>query len=681
MNICTPSLLALVMVAFAIMLNSCSEERPLGPIPENEPVVHENWENEEAEEIAVLISGSVAAPRPLYERVQRELKAIRESWGDSIPQVVSIVGRAPFRSQITMAAERDIVERIKAGLYRDWDSLNAMFGTEISYLDNYIQVSVPTRVNIWRLMQSYESLPGVTNLWPSGGMFFDGPTLYAHMEGDQTAYLFRDAWGDCPSGCIYSHYYYFKSDRSGIQYLGDWLAGWPRTPEPNWWVSAQQARVLWELGDPEYRFRDATAPGRTTDLRAVGLQMARNAKFEFTAPGDLGLTGNAESYVFRWGPDSVTEANWYSLPTAAFFAEKVGTRVTLTLRTLPALGRYVVAMRAVDKLGNLSPVSNLVTTENVLQFGWTYFNSDNSPLPDNEVTALYIDSKNRAWVGTDFGVTVLHAGGGESYNASAHSIFSQRVTAISEDAMGHIVIGTRAGAASFDGDTWRTVWPLGPETQDREVRCIFPADDGTVWLGVGFNGAVEIDDQSWESHNSSNSGIRGSIVRRMVGSSDGSIWFGAEQGLSRLLDGTWTASGATGTVTSIFLPDPETLLYGTYDGMLHCISHGINRTPIKMSPHETWPRQSATIGDIVQSGDGSIWLSTYGSIRRYNLDSLTESLVVLPSISGLPDREITALAAGPDNTLWIGTQNAGVCRWDLTAAGMPASATTLSSNR
>jgi ligand-binding sensor domain-containing protein len=446
-------------------------------------------------------------------------------------------------------------------------------------------------------------------------------------------------------------------------------------------VSALQARTLWELGDPEYRFRDATPPDRTTDLRVIGHQVARNATIEFTAPGDLGLTESAGFYVFRWGPDSVTETNWYSLPTAAFLAEEVGTRVTLTIKNLPASGRHIIAMRAVDKLGNLSPVSNSVTTENILQSGWTYFDSDNSPLPDNEITALYIDSKNRAWVGTDFGVTVVHAGGGETYDASAHSILSQRVTAISEDATGRIVVGSRSGAASFDGNTWRTVWPLGPETQDRESRCIFPADDGTVWLGVGFNGVVEIDDQSWESHNSSNSGIRGSIVRRMAGSSDGSIWFGADQGLSRLRDGTWTALGTTGTVTSILIPDPETILYGTYDGMLHCISHGIERTPIKMWPQETWPRQSAAIGDIVQSGDGSIWLSTYGSIRRYNVVSLGESFVLLPSISGLPEREITALAAGSDNTLWIGTKNSGVCRWDLTAAGMPASTTTLSSNR
>ena len=71
----------------------CSGDRPTGPVTPEEPAAHEPWEDDEAENLAWLISGYTWAPRDLYERIQSDLLAIRQQWSDSLEYL------CPYRDQ------------------------------------------------------------------------------------------------------------------------------------------------------------------------------------------------------------------------------------------------------------------------------------------------------------------------------------------------------------------------------------------------------------------------------------------------------------------------------------------------------------------------------------------------------------------------------------------------------
>lgn len=653
----------------ALALFACSEQRPLYPVAAAEPLVHEPWEDQEAEDIACMVSGDVTAPLPLYKKVKSDLALIREVWGDSISRIRTTKAIAPYLvPEFGLKFDTDAFSDITNGRYAEWDSLIQQYRMSVSLSDEYIYVSTEIRLNKWRMYQSFERLRGFRSIWQS---YFrlDGPRLYAHMVDDEVRFLLRDAWGDCPAGCIVSQYHYFAVEDDSVHYYGSWRS-YPPGEAPTWWIVAKQAEILWREGDPEYRFRDASTPESVSDLQATGLQFDRSLTVEFTAPGDLGLTGDPSAYVFRWGPDSVSEANWYQLPYASFPAKPEGTRVSVTIKNLPAHGVNVIGMRSVDKLENWSRVSNTVRTQNVLDLGWTNINSSNSPLKDNDVSAMLTDVDGRLWIGSRTGISAVDAGSWQTFGVADHSIFDQQVTTISQDRTGRVWVGTPAGAASFDGAGWTTQWPADPTIQDTEVRCINSSHDGSVWLGIGFSGVVHYNGEYWTRHDSSNSGIRGNIVRKIVETIDGSVWFGGNKGLSQYKTGIWTKWGPDRSVTSILqLPD-ATMLVGTHEGFLYHFRSPTDWDVFEMKPYESWPRQSRAITELVNAGAESIWLITYGSVRRYTVESVTESLVLLPSNSGLPEREISALAAGEADLLWIGTRNSGVCRWDLSQSGL-----------
>lgn len=657
-----------ILLASAVALSlACSQERPQAPSTDADPILHEPWEDREAEDIACMISGEFCAPRLLYERVHHELITLRQRWGDSIPSVHQIIAISPsVVPQYGVSMDMGARAEVENGTHLAWDSLVHFLRADV--IGSYVYV--PYRVNDWRIFESFEKIRGVTNIWPRV-IQFDGSRLYAHEEGETLGYLFREASGDCLAGCGVNEYHYFRSQNDSIHYVGSWLKSWPEALEPEWWAIAREAEVLWREGDAQYRFRDTTPPSRVTDLHTIGHQFASTLELQFTAPGDVGLSPHPTSYVFKWSPDSITEANWYQLPYETVPAERAGTQVIVTLGTLPSSGRIVIAMRSVDKLGNVSRVSNSVITENVLQFGWTTYNVANSHLRDSQVTALYVDRQDRAWVGTKTGLTVISNGNSETFSSSDHSVLIDPVTAITEDELGDIWVGSYSGAASYNGLDWTTRWPSSePAPASAEVRCLSPGGDGSMWMGVGFMGVVNLTSQGWKQYDSSNSGVRGSVVRQIMRSTEGTIWIAGDQGLSSFNGSDWIGHGPQKVISSITETESRSILFGTHDGYLYRLSGSEVTGAPRMKPYESYPRQSPGIPDIVQSDDGSVWLTTYGSVRRYSSDSLLELLVMLPENSPLPEREITALAISSDQVLWIGARNSGVCSWDLKAAGI-----------
>ncbi len=109
--------------------------------------------------------------------------------------------------------------------------------------------------------------------------------------------------------------------------------------------------------------QDVTPPGGVNNLTAGPLSSV-SVKLTWTAPGDDGATGKAESYDVRFRAEPITERNFASSnpvsgepsPHSASSTEQ------MIVSGLTPNTTYWFALRTTDDAGNTSPVSNSVST-------------------------------------------------------------------------------------------------------------------------------------------------------------------------------------------------------------------------------------------------------------------------------------------------------------------------------
>jgi len=207
--------------------------------------------NREAEDMALALSGELIAPEELYHRVRLDLASIRAAHGDSIAELQEIYfshrlassfGR-PWSGFCILELTTEARDQIRAGAFHCLDDLNDQLG--LAYLDTFPFPWEPEvflffwgRLNPLRIGQVYLDQPCVTgSSLPS--IVGDGPDLYPHQDGERVSYLFRNAWGDCPSGCIHNEFWYFRCQAGRCEYVGTWVFG--QEPPPGWWDEACQA--------------------------------------------------------------------------------------------------------------------------------------------------------------------------------------------------------------------------------------------------------------------------------------------------------------------------------------------------------------------------------------------------------------------------------------------------------
>jgi hypothetical protein len=203
-------------------------------------------DNEEAELIALYLSEELIAPNSLYNQVLKNLAAIRSTFGDDFEPINHISFTPPWIAGCLIIRFDDTTaQKIANDEYHAWDELNEKYQvtdtTDISPLGT-IALYFEGRLHPWRLAELYVNLPGVvyTELNYRIGDF---PNIYPRQTITGITYLFRNAWGDCPDGCIENEYWYFIFEGCHPIFIGHWAA-YENPEEPNWWNEAKQNREL-----------------------------------------------------------------------------------------------------------------------------------------------------------------------------------------------------------------------------------------------------------------------------------------------------------------------------------------------------------------------------------------------------------------------------------------------------
>lgn len=107
---------------------------------------------------------------------------------------------------------------------------------------------------------------------------------------------------------------------------------------------------------------DFTSPAQVSDLNAMGTA-AGSAALTFTAPGDDGNTGTATSYDVRYSTSAITDQYWNNaIPASGMPTPLVaGSTENITISDLNPGTTYFFAVKAMDKAGLFSPISNVVS--------------------------------------------------------------------------------------------------------------------------------------------------------------------------------------------------------------------------------------------------------------------------------------------------------------------------------
>ena len=206
-------------------------------------------DNAEAEWMALWLSCDLVAPTEAYERVERDLAAIRLLHSALDPPLRGLFRTYWSPSVLSVHLNNEAVGRYLEGTYTDLDELNRKFRIDWvndNHVDAQIGGGVLTlhfngRLHPARLAEFYQKVPSLD--WVDtayrGG---DGDRIYPWFANGKMTYLFREGQGDCPLGCYMNRYWYFRTDDDGtVEYVGSYT-DWEDEHEPNWWPEAKRNR-------------------------------------------------------------------------------------------------------------------------------------------------------------------------------------------------------------------------------------------------------------------------------------------------------------------------------------------------------------------------------------------------------------------------------------------------------
>lgn len=166
----------------------------------------------------------------LIEEIERVLGMIRFTW----PEMAEVNARpiwAPGR--LILSLEPSLSEAVSSNLpeegasapfctgHPEFDALNVAVGlraVEILPFEytRVIVIGFDPREHVYSAGASYEKIEGVIYARPEP-LLGDGPDIEMLWSGGKWYAVFRRAWGDCPSGCIFSELHFFIEHEGEVE--------------------------------------------------------------------------------------------------------------------------------------------------------------------------------------------------------------------------------------------------------------------------------------------------------------------------------------------------------------------------------------------------------------------------------------------------------------------------------
>lgn len=298
-------------------------------------------------------------------------------------------------------------------------------------------------------------------------------------------------------------------------------------------------------------------------------------------------------------------------------------------------------------------------------------------LSDNRITALYQDSENQIWVGTDKGFL-------NRFNATTASFDKFQVSdketmgihSIIEDKSKKIWLGTdKGGLYHFDRKiNGMVAYKYKSEPGNHVIRSLFEDAKGNIWLGT-YGGGVYLYDKldNYFKHFSPNQEAgdnnQSSSVLAISEADNGNLWLGTDGGgLLRYNRATKKATyfkkrdgnGLPGnTILSMHNSKNRKLYLGTYkDGFSVYDLQTQTFTNYKNNPSVPGGLSDNTIWDIHEEANGTVWLATNnGGVSIFNPATKTfkQLAYAISDPKSLSSNSVRCIFKDSRNNIWVGT--------------------------
>ncbi len=251
------------------------------------------------------------------------------------------------------------------------------------------------------------------------------------------------------------------------------------------------------------------------------------------------------------------------------------------------------------------------------------------------------------WAATDAGVRRRRGG----VVTAAVGWPADAVAALAVSPAGTVWAATAAGLARSDGGQWERVGPAVP------VRAVAVSGDA-VWSAVGSN-VAERGGPGFDA---------GGVVSCLLVDPAGAVWAGTDHGLAcsdhgRVRRFTAADGLADDAVTTVSAGSGGTVWVGTRNGFSRLRAGRVE------SFRAADGLSQSTVFAITEDREGTLWVGT-----KHGLNQLLDRRAVPFTLSeGLASNDAgPVLADGP--AVWVGTRDAGLCRFDGTRFAPPLTA-------
>jgi signal transduction histidine kinase/ligand-binding sensor domain-containing protein len=274
------------------------------------------------------------------------------------------------------------------------------------------------------------------------------------------------------------------------------------------------------------------------------------------------------------------------------------------------------------------------------------------------------------------------------------------VVALLVDRNGLLWVGSREGLFRYDGYQASAFLPdpdLPGQISDIDVRALYEADDGALWVSTNTGGLNRRDPRSGtftQFHHDSAvaDSLSDESVYGIAQDAEGRVWVGTQRGLNRL-DGDgrrferhFHAPGRADSigndwVYALHRGPTGTLWVGTVGGGLgRWTGSGGSFENFALASLAGGPRGLDDVFAIHEAPDGNVWLGTRAGLLV--LDPRQRKAGRL-DLTGATDQQplVTAMRADATGRLWVATLGHGVFavdtatrRWERTDQGLPSAA-------
>ncbi len=172
--------------------------------------------NPVAEILAFETQGTLVAVDSLYQRLDEELTQIvaAEPGLAAMMPISSVYSGKPLRLQFDPSGWASV----SSGEYTGWECPNQAYSgsATLNLQWSFAEVSFSgKRFHAGLIAAEYAPLPHVTSSMVDT-YAYDGPDLCLEIKGDEHFYIFDQASGDCPAGCMYHDYTGFSANAGAL---------------------------------------------------------------------------------------------------------------------------------------------------------------------------------------------------------------------------------------------------------------------------------------------------------------------------------------------------------------------------------------------------------------------------------------------------------------------------------